>query len=116
MLYLEPWCMPQLFASGIIVFYKDYYTKKAVTIIKGTVVVGFTSNSDREVKEVTLKDGSIDVKACEALFGDSNIPAFVLAFVCTHINELGVALNALIVNALVDICMKCRDMCCKVNF
>lgn len=59
MVYPEPWCMPRLFSSGLAAFYEGYYKNKGVNIIKGTVVVGFTSNSNGEVKEVKLKDGRV---------------------------------------------------------
>lgn len=59
MVYPEPWCMPRLFTSGLAAFYEGYYKNKGVNIIKGTVVVGFTSNSNGEVKEVKLKDGRV---------------------------------------------------------
>ncbi|XP_068661827.1 monodehydroascorbate reductase-like [Aristolochia californica] len=57
MVYPEPWCMPRLFTSGIAAFYEGYYKKKGVNIIKGTVAVGFDSNSSGEVTAVKLKDG-----------------------------------------------------------
>lgn len=59
MVYPEPWCMPRLFTSEIAAFYEGYYAKKGVSIIKGTVAVGFTSNDNGEVKEVKLKDGRV---------------------------------------------------------
>ncbi|KAK7267946.1 hypothetical protein RIF29_20627 [Crotalaria pallida] len=59
MVYPEPWCMPRLFTAGIAEFYEGYYANKGVNIIKGTVAVGFTANSDGEVKEVKLKDGRV---------------------------------------------------------
>ncbi|CAJ1968679.1 unnamed protein product [Sphenostylis stenocarpa] len=59
MVYPEPWCMPRLFTAGIAAFYEGYYANKGINIIKGTVAVGFTSNSDGEVKEVKLKDGRV---------------------------------------------------------
>ncbi|KAI4300439.1 hypothetical protein L6164_033819 [Bauhinia variegata] len=59
MVYPEPWCMPRLFTAGIAAFYEGYYTNKGVKIIKGTVAVGFTSDSNGEVKEVQLKDGRV---------------------------------------------------------
>ncbi|GMI96653.1 monodehydroascorbate reductase 1 [Hibiscus trionum] len=59
MVYPEPWCMPRLFTSGIAAFYEGYYANKGIKIIKGTVAVGFTSNSNGEVKEVQLKDGRV---------------------------------------------------------
>jgi monodehydroascorbate reductase (NADH) len=49
----------QLFTSDIAAFYEGYYANKFVNIIKGTDVVGFTTNSNGEVKEVKLKDGRI---------------------------------------------------------
>ncbi|XP_062166649.1 monodehydroascorbate reductase, seedling isozyme [Alnus glutinosa] len=59
MVYPEPWCMPRLFTSGIAAFYEGYYKNKGIKIIKGTVAVGFTSDSNGEVKEVKLKDGRV---------------------------------------------------------
>ncbi|KAK8496582.1 hypothetical protein V6N12_003515 [Hibiscus sabdariffa] len=65
MVYPEPWCnnfvhlVPRLFTSGIAAFYEGYYADKGINIIKGTVAVGFTSNSNGEVKEVQLKDGRV---------------------------------------------------------
>jgi len=59
MVYPEPWCMPRLFTAGIASFYEGYYENKGIKIIKGTVAVGFTANSDGEVKEVKLKDGRV---------------------------------------------------------
>ncbi|CAK8542042.1 unnamed protein product [Lathyrus sativus] len=50
MVYPEPWCMPRLFTSEIASFYEGYYANKGINIIKGTVAIGFTSNSDGEVK------------------------------------------------------------------
>ncbi|XP_027367400.1 monodehydroascorbate reductase isoform X2 [Abrus precatorius] len=50
MVYPEPWCTA---------FYEGYYANKGVNIIKGTVAVGFTANSNGEVKEVQLKDGRV---------------------------------------------------------
>lgn len=41
--------MPRLFTAGIAEFYERYYANKGVKIIKGTVAVGFTANSDGEV-------------------------------------------------------------------
>ncbi|XVE96473.1 hypothetical protein REPUB_Repub02eG0225000 [Reevesia pubescens] len=59
MVYPEPWCMPRLFTSDIAAFYEGYYANKGIKIIKGTVAVGFTSDSNGEVKEVQLKDGRV---------------------------------------------------------
>lgn len=41
--------VPRLFTSGIAAFYEGYYANKGIKIIKGTVAVGFTSNSNGEV-------------------------------------------------------------------
>ena len=41
--------VPRLFTADIAAFYEGYYANKGVNIIKGTVAVGFTSNSDGEV-------------------------------------------------------------------
>lgn len=41
--------MPRLFTSGIAEFYEGFYANKGVNIVKGTVAVGFTANSDGEV-------------------------------------------------------------------
>lgn len=59
MVYPEPWCMPRLFTPEIAAFYEGYYAKKGITIIKGTVAVGFTVDAKGEVKEVKLKDGRV---------------------------------------------------------
>ncbi|KAJ9181418.1 hypothetical protein P3X46_009551 [Hevea brasiliensis] len=59
MVYPEPWCMPRLFTAGIAAFYEGYYANKGIKIIKGTVAVGFTADSNGEVKEVKLKDGRV---------------------------------------------------------
>ncbi|CAN6717049.1 unnamed protein product [Malus baccata var. baccata] len=59
MVYPEPWCMPRLFTSDIAAFYEGYYKNKGVQIIKGTVATGFTADSNGEVKEVHLKDGTV---------------------------------------------------------
>lgn len=59
MVYPEPWCMPRLFTADIAAFYEGYYAKKGINIIKGTVAVGFNSDSNGEVKEVKLKDGRV---------------------------------------------------------
>lgn len=41
--------VPRLFTSGIAAFYEGYYKNKGIEIIKGTVAVGFTSDSKGEV-------------------------------------------------------------------
>lgn len=41
--------VPRLFTSDIAAFYEGYYANKGIKIIKGTVAVGFTANSDGEV-------------------------------------------------------------------
>ncbi|KAL8526303.1 hypothetical protein ACS0TY_015500 [Phlomoides rotata] len=59
MVYPEPWCMPRLFTAGIAAFYESYYENKGISIIKGTVAVGFGANEKGEVKDVQLKDGRV---------------------------------------------------------
>ncbi|KAJ0976754.1 hypothetical protein J5N97_012228 [Dioscorea zingiberensis] len=59
MVYPEPWCMPRLFTSGIAAFYEGYYANKGIKIIKGTVAVGFDSDSNGDVTTVKLKDGRV---------------------------------------------------------
>lgn len=41
--------VPRLFTSEIAAFYEGYYKNKGIKIIKGTVAVGFTSDSNGEV-------------------------------------------------------------------
>jgi len=41
--------VPRLFTAEIAAFYEGYYANKGVSIIKGTVATGFTSNSNGEV-------------------------------------------------------------------
>lgn len=41
--------MPRLFTADIAAFYEGYYANKGVNIIKGTIVVGFDTNSNGEV-------------------------------------------------------------------
>ena len=48
--------MPRLFTSGIAAFYEQYYANKGVKIIKGTVAVGFTANSNGEVGSIRSID------------------------------------------------------------
>ncbi|CAI8602600.1 unnamed protein product [Vicia faba] len=59
MVYSESWCMSQLFTCDIAAFYEGYYANKGINIIKETDVIGFSTNSAREVKEVKLKDGRV---------------------------------------------------------
>lgn len=42
--------VPRLFTPGIAAFYEGYYAKKGITIIKGTVAVGFTVDANGEVR------------------------------------------------------------------
>lgn len=44
--------VPRLFTSGIAAFYEGYYKNKGINIIKGTVAVGFTSDSNGEVSSL----------------------------------------------------------------
>lgn len=41
--------VPRLFTAGIAAFYEGYYANKGIKIIKGTVAVGFTTDSNGEV-------------------------------------------------------------------
>lgn len=58
MFTIDPWfpnpynvlAVPRLFTAGIAGFYEAYYATKGIKIIKGTVAVGFTSDSNGEVK------------------------------------------------------------------
>ncbi|KAL1360562.1 hypothetical protein HN51_005952 [Arachis hypogaea] len=77
MVYPEPWCMSRLFTSDIAAFNEGYYAKKGVNIMKRTVVVGFTANSDGEVKEVKLKDGRV-LEADIVVVGDGIRPQTAL--------------------------------------
>lgn len=45
--------MPRLFTADIAAFYEGYYANKGIKIIKGTVAVGFTTNTDGEVNGQT---------------------------------------------------------------
>lgn len=47
--------MPRLFTAGIAAFYEGYYEKKGVNIIKGTMVVGFDTNENGEVRFTAFK-------------------------------------------------------------
>ncbi|XP_022743949.1 monodehydroascorbate reductase, seedling isozyme-like [Durio zibethinus] len=46
---------PRLFTPGVAAFYEGHYANKGIKMIKGTVAVGFTSDSNGDVKEVKLK-------------------------------------------------------------
>ncbi|KAL6574961.1 hypothetical protein OROMI_012246 [Orobanche minor] len=59
MVYPEPWCMPRLFTADIAAFYEGYYANKGISIIKGTVAVGFDTNENGEVTDVRLKDDRV---------------------------------------------------------
>lgn len=66
--------MPRLFTSGIAAFYEGYYANKEIKIIKGTVAVGFSTNSNGEVN---TKSSNIFVirskilKFCKVIFCQS---------------------------------------------
>ncbi|XP_042429750.1 monodehydroascorbate reductase 3, cytosolic-like isoform X3 [Zingiber officinale] len=67
MVYPEPWCMPRLFTPEIAAFYESYYANKGVKIDKGTLVVGFDSNTNIffciihpfTIRQLLLKDGRV---------------------------------------------------------
>lgn len=46
--------VPRLFTPEIAAFYEGYYAKKGITIIKGTVAVGFTVDTSGEVRPKSL--------------------------------------------------------------
>ncbi|KFK38340.1 hypothetical protein AALP_AA3G101300 [Arabis alpina] len=58
MVFPEPWLLHQLFTPEIASFYEGYYANKGIKIIKGTVATGFSSNSNGDVSEVKLDDGT----------------------------------------------------------
>lgn len=41
--------VPRLFTADIAAFYEGFYKNKGIQIIKGTVAVGFTADSNGEV-------------------------------------------------------------------
>lgn len=45
--------MPRLFTSGIAAFYEGFYANKGIKIVKGTVAVGFDSDSKGDVSYKT---------------------------------------------------------------
>lgn len=58
MVFPEHHCMARLFTSEIAAFYEDYYMKRGVKFIKGTVMAAFESNEEKKVTAVILKDGT----------------------------------------------------------
>ncbi|KAG6500101.1 hypothetical protein ZIOFF_039915 [Zingiber officinale] len=59
MVYPEPWYMSRLFTPDIAAFYEAYYANKGVKIDKGTLVIGFNSDTNGDVTSVKLKDGRV---------------------------------------------------------
>ncbi|KAF3453619.1 hypothetical protein FNV43_RR04060 [Rhamnella rubrinervis] len=59
MVYPEPWFMHGLFTPAIASFYEKYFSDKGIKLFKGTVVVGFETASNEEVKIVKLKNGQV---------------------------------------------------------
>ncbi|MCO5569002.1 hypothetical protein L7F22_022707 [Adiantum nelumboides] len=57
MVFPEQHCMARLFTPEIATFYEDYYTKRGVQFLKGTVMAAFESNEKKKVTAVVLKDG-----------------------------------------------------------
>lgn len=43
------YAVPRLFTSGIASFYEGYYANKGIKIVKGTVAVGFDSDTNGDV-------------------------------------------------------------------
>lgn len=58
MVFPELHCMARLFTPEIAAFYEDYYRKKGVEFIKGTVMASFESDAEKKVTAVILKDGT----------------------------------------------------------
>lgn len=58
MVFPEKHCMARLFVPEIAAFYEDYYEKKGVKFIKGTVMTSFECNGEGKVVAVILKDGT----------------------------------------------------------
>ncbi|KAI5084361.1 hypothetical protein GOP47_0000530 [Adiantum capillus-veneris] len=56
MVFPEQHCMARLFTSEIAAFYEDYYKKRGVKFIKGTVMTAFESDAEKKVRAVILKD------------------------------------------------------------
>eukprot|EP00249_Psilotum_nudum_P017329 c26264_g1_i2 orf=510-1955(-) len=54
----ESHCMARLFTPEISSFYEDYYKRKGVLFIKGTVMASFESDGQGKVAAVNLKDGT----------------------------------------------------------
>eukprot|EP00250_Pteridium_aquilinum_P010888 c19694_g1_i3 orf=1760-2737(+) len=57
MVFPEQHCMARLFKPEIAAFYEDYYRKRGVEFIKGTVMASFESDAEKKVTAVILKDG-----------------------------------------------------------
>eukprot|EP00250_Pteridium_aquilinum_P002593 c12815_g2_i1 orf=236-1078(+) len=58
MVFPERHCMARLFTPEIAAFYEDYYGKRGVEFIKGTVMAAFESDAEKKVTAVVLKDGT----------------------------------------------------------
>ncbi|EFJ08252.1 hypothetical protein SELMODRAFT_131995 [Selaginella moellendorffii] len=58
MVFPESHCIARLFTPQIATFYEDYYTRKGVVFVKGTVMSTFESDKDGKVAAVVLKDGT----------------------------------------------------------
>ncbi|XP_043725100.1 monodehydroascorbate reductase 4, peroxisomal-like [Telopea speciosissima] len=52
------YCMARLFTPRIATFYEDFYKKKGVKFIKGTVLSSFENDSRGKVTAVVLRDGT----------------------------------------------------------
>ncbi|KAH7276413.1 hypothetical protein KP509_39G006100 [Ceratopteris richardii] len=58
MVFPEHHFMARLFTAEIAAFYEDYYMKRGVNFIKGTVMAAFESDENKNVTAVVLKDGT----------------------------------------------------------
>lgn len=57
MVFPEQHCMARLFTPEIAAFYEDYYKRRGVEFIKGTVMTSFERDAEKKVTAVILKDG-----------------------------------------------------------
>lgn len=56
MVFPEQHCMARLFTPEIAAFYEDYYERKGVKFVKGTVMASFESDAEKKITAVILKD------------------------------------------------------------
>ncbi|KAH7415863.1 hypothetical protein KP509_14G063500 [Ceratopteris richardii] len=56
MVFPEQHCMARLFTPEIAAFYEEYYKKRGVEFIKGTVMSSFESDAEKKITAIVLKD------------------------------------------------------------